>query len=214
MRFVAATLVAAAVFVGSAVAQQRPDFSGIWVLESSAGEMPGRTGGLPNVCGTARQSLSPAGAPRGTPGAAPEVMLQQSEASLTVEHRFGTVSRRHIYTFDGETVNRHDGAEFIRRSHWQGSTLVSEGSIRVLDPTVGVFCALTETMELTSDGALVLQMVRESPGGLVVHSRQSYTRKRYAYLPLASARATPVVTTSVTRDSGLAPSRSILSAQR
>ena len=181
MRFVAATLLAAAGFAGTALAQQRPDFSGSWVLESSAGDLPGRTGGPPNACGTVRPSFPAGGAPIGSLGASTEeLLLQQGEASLIVERRLGKVAQRHIYTFDGETVNRHDGVEFIRRSRWQGAQLVSEGSIRVLDPVVGVFCALNETMEITSDGLLVVQTVRESPGGLIVRSRQSYSRKRYA----------------------------------
>jgi hypothetical protein len=179
-RYVTAVLVFGAAALGASAAQQRPELSGTWALESSSGDMPGRIGGPANACGTARL-----GSGGGGPGpvylgpSTEELGLKLTATSLAIERHFGKSIQKLVYSLAGtESVNRTEGVDFRTRTRWDGPKLVTEGSIKATDSNLGVSCSLVETMEIDKEGLLVVQTIRESPGGAAVRSRQTYARKK------------------------------------
>ena len=152
------TMLAAALFVAAGVASvfaQTPDFSGTWKLDNGrsqittpAGRRGGRRGG------------------RG--GGAPDALvITQTALELTIERSTGQQSRTLTYALEGESsIPAGRGGNRTITSHWDGATLVSEGSQELSFGDRGVTIEMREVRSLSADGqTLTVEVIRTTPRG-------------------------------------------------
>ena len=145
------TMLAAALFVAAGVASvfaQTPDFSGTWKLDN------GRS-----------QITMPAGRRGG--GAPDALVITQTASELTIERSTGQQSRTLTYALEGESsIPAGRGGNRTITSHWDGATLVSEGSQELSFGGRAVTIEMREVRSLSADGqTLTVEVIRTTPRG-------------------------------------------------
>ncbi len=146
------TMAAAALFVAAGVVSvfaQTPDFSGTWKLDTDRSQITGGRGG------------------RGgrTPGA---LVITQTATELTIEQSALNQSRTRTYTLEGESsIPAGRGGNMTITSHWDGATLVSEGSQELsFGGGGGITIEVKEVRSLSEDGqTLTVEVTRTTPRG-------------------------------------------------
>ena len=149
------TMAAAALFVAAGVVSvvaQTPDFSGTWRLDTDRSQItagPGGRGG---------------GRGGGTPGA---LVITQTATELTMEQSMGDQSRTLTYTLEGESsIPAGRGGNMTIASHWDGATLVSEGSQELSFGGGGITIEVRQVRSLSADGqTLTVEVTRTTPRG-------------------------------------------------
>ena len=152
------TMAAAALFVAAGVVSvftQTPDFSGTWKLDTDRSQITtpaGRRGGR-----------------RGGRGGGPPdaLVITQTATELTIERSRGNQSGTLTYTLEGESsIPAGRGGNRTITSHWDGTTLVSEGSQELSFGGGGVTIEVKEVRSLSSDGqTLTVEVTRTTPRG-------------------------------------------------
>ena len=127
----------------SARAQGKPDFSGTWTLDMSKSEVPpGRAGGGGG-----------GGGGRGMGGPA-TLSIKQTATELTIESTGRQGSQTSTYRLDGsESTNPGmRGGEAKSKTHWDGTTLVTEQT-QSMDTPNGEMTITSKTVRsLGADG--------------------------------------------------------------
>ena len=152
-------------------AQERPDFSGTWVVERVEFEGPqGNAGGARRGGGQGRRGIGGGGGGRGQDGRAgrggqrrgavvgspyqegDRVTLRQTNEALIVTDE--TRSRMSRYPFDGrETSNPGPGDSTVKsKTSWEGAALVIESSLSVAGPRGDMTLSTREVRSLSQDG--------------------------------------------------------------
>ena len=150
------TMPAAALFVGTSVVSvfaQTPDFSGAWKLDTDRSEITAGRGGRRGGRGG------------GTPNA---LVITQTATELTIEQSAGNQSRTLTYTLEGEnSIPAWRGGNRTITSHWDGTTLVSEGSQELsFGGGGGITIEVREVRSLSEDGqTLTVEVTRMTPRG-------------------------------------------------
>ena len=175
-------------------AQAKPDFSGTWVMnvEKTAALNGGRTGGAtmgPVSAGGGSMSasgsppaggntMSVAGAAGARGPAAPlELAIAQTAATLTIE-RSGALPQKFVHKLDGtESTNVNGRATMKTKSHWQGGTLVTEGTNLIAGEDGTISVTLKEVRSLDQDGNLVIASTRTVDGN-TNSSTQVFSKKK------------------------------------
>ena len=202
MRAVRLVTMAAAIAVTAGVsAQSRPNFSGTWVFDvnsSSAGgasmsasgggmrggggSVSGGGGGSVSVGSGGGGGMSAAGsgggaiAPRAnTP---PEISIEQTATSLTIERVSGENTQKFVHTFDGkENVNVNGRISSKTKSHWDGAALVTVGSqVFTTSDSTEMVITVRERRSLAADGSLILESERTTNGN-TNSTKQVYRKK-------------------------------------
>ena len=150
------TMPAAALFVAASVVSvfaQTPDFSGTWNLDTDRSEITAGRGGRRGGRGG------------GTPNA---LVITQTATELTIEQSAGNQSRTLTYTLEGESsIPAGRGGNRTITSHWDGATLVSEGSQELsFGGGGGITIEVKEVRSLSEDGqTLTVEVTRTTPRG-------------------------------------------------
>ncbi len=171
---IAAILIAAG-HVGAAQnaeesAQNRPDFSGHWVLDqsgsSTVGGGEGDKNGVASGGGGRRGGGLGLGAPIG------EVTIRQNATSLTVDEQRGARTLQTTYRFDRRKVTntmwvgnitRGRATTAVFTSRWDGAQLVTTMSVKLPDtPNVGTF---KEVRSLDASGRMVVELTADGKPG-------------------------------------------------
>ena len=161
MRVTITALVALALAAGTGtpVLAQGTDFSGTWHLDRDASEFPqfGRGGG--------------GGRGGGRGGGAPATLvITQSADALTMEQQAERGSRTVTYRLDGsESTNRAARGELVSTSRWDGTALVTEGTMNLSTPRGDFSLDVVERRSLSADGqTLTVESTRSAPFGDMV----------------------------------------------
>ena len=149
------TMPAAALFVAVSVVSvfaQTPDFSGTWKLDTDRSQIAAGRGGRRGGRGG------------GTPNA---MVITQTATELTIEQSAGNQSRTLTYTLEGESsIPAGRGGSMTITSHWDGATLVSEGSQELSFGGGGITIEVREVRSLSEDGqTLTVEVTRTTPRG-------------------------------------------------
>ena len=126
------------------VAQGKPDFSGSWKLNADKSDPAPQTGG-----GGGGQR--PGG---GGMGRATELTITQTATKITIDQKMGDRSRTVSYNLDG-SESKNPGMrdnEMVTKSHWDGTTLVTEGDNTVKSPMGEMNIKSKELRTLSADG--------------------------------------------------------------
>jgi hypothetical protein len=146
-----ALLIVAVMLVAAAVAcsaqEAKPDFSGKWVLNVEKSEF----------------------APLPPPESGSRVIDHKDPKMKITETNKGQrgerTTEREITTDGQENKNTFPNGEYVSKSHWNGSKLVTEGRLQLQDNEIGI----KETTELSKDGkTLTLKRQLSSPQGEAV----------------------------------------------
>ncbi len=149
------TMSAAALFVAAGVVSvfaQTPDFSGTWKLDTDRSQITAGRGGRRGGRGG------------GTPDA---LVITQTATELTMEQSMGNQSRTLTYTLEGESsIPAGRGGSMTITSHWDGATLVSEGSQELSFGGGGITIEVRQVRSLSADGqTLTVEVTRTTPRG-------------------------------------------------
>jgi len=147
---------------GVAFAQEKPNFSGTWVLDKAKSDPMGRPGGpSPDVT----------------------LIIEHKEPTLKIKQIIKTEQGERVqelsYTTDGKE-NKNPGfrgGEVITKSKWEDGKLVTKGSQTMETPQGTMTMELTEIRTLSEDGkTLTVQTTRTTPGGERT-TKQVYTKQ-------------------------------------
>ena len=147
------TMPAAALFVAASVVSvfaQTPDFSGTWKLDTDRSEITAGRGGRRG----------------GRGGGAPDALvITQTATELTIERSTSTQSGTLTYTLEGESsIPAGRGGSMTITSHWDGATLVSEGSHELSFGGRGITIEVRQVRSLSADGqTLTVEVTRTTP---------------------------------------------------
>ena len=149
------TMPAAALFVAASVVSifaQTPDFSGTWKLDTDRSQITVGRGGRRGGRGG------------GTPDA---LVITQTTTELTIEQSADNQSRTRTYTLEGESsIPAGRGGNMTITSHWDGATLVSEGSQELSFGGGGITIEVRQVHSLSPDGqTLTVEVTRTTPQG-------------------------------------------------
>ena len=133
-------------------------FSGTWHLDRDASEFPefGGRGGF--------------GGRRGGPGGgAQTLVIEQSRDALIIDHQSARGSRVVSYRLDGRaSTNPGPRGDQTTTSHWERTTLVTEGTLALSTPRRDFSMDLVERLELDDDGqTLTIESTRTTPRGAI-----------------------------------------------
>ena len=178
------SVMAAAVLVAGSLegleAQERPDFSGTWVVERVEFEGPrGNAGGGRRGGGGRGGGRGQAGrAGRGGQGRravigppyqeGDRVTIRQTNEGLLMTDE--TRSRISSYSFDGrETSNPGPGGSTIKsQAQWEGAVLVIESELSVAGPRGDITLSTREVRSLSEDGnTMTLVATGKMPFGTI-----------------------------------------------
>ena len=144
---------------------QDPAFSGTWHLDRDASEFPefgdrgsfgGRRGG-------------PGGGRGGPGGGVQTLVIEQSRDALIIDHQSARGSRMVSYRLDGRaSTNPGPRGDQTTTSHWEGTTLVTEGTLALSTPRGDFSMDLVERLELDADRqTLTVESTRTTPRGAI-----------------------------------------------
>ena len=160
---------ALAVLVALPAQAQQPDFSGTWLLDRDASEIPefsgGRRGGRGG--GPGRGGAGRRGGPGGVGGAAATLVITQSSDVLTIEQQTPRGSRSVGYRLDGsESTSSEPRGDVVTTSSWDGATLLTVGTMEMSTPRGDFSMDIIEQRSLSADGlTLTVQSARMLPFG-------------------------------------------------
>ncbi|MFN0181769.1 MAG: hypothetical protein ACKVZ0_23420 [Gemmatimonadales bacterium] len=163
----------------TAVAAQKPDFSGSWKLNPAQSDsLP--TGGGPGGSAPGREGGAGGGRGMGgRMGPAAELFINQLTSRMTIDQKVGEQNRTLSYSLDG-TESRNPGMmgrEFVTTTTWVESTLVTKGKNSFTTPMGEVTIETTEVRSLSDDGktmtvALTMVTPRGTTNRKVVYDKQ------------------------------------------
>ena len=140
-------------------------FSGTWHLDRDASEFPefGGRGGFGGRRG------GPGGGRGGPGGGAQTLVIEQSRDALIIDHQSARGSRVVSYRLDGRaSTNPGPRGDQTTTSHWEGTTLVTEGTLALSTPRGDFSMDLVERLELDDDGqTLTVESTRTTPRGVI-----------------------------------------------
>jgi arylamine N-acetyltransferase len=150
MRSLLALSVAVTLATAPASAQARPDFSGIWKVNVSKSDAPpARPGGqAPDM-----SQIS--------------VTITQAADSVVLVQAMGEQSRTVVHYLDGrESTNTTGRGTTKAKSHWEGSALITEGTMTATTPMGEMQMTTKEVRELSADGkTMTVTTTTDSPRG-------------------------------------------------
>jgi hypothetical protein len=147
-----------------ASAQGHPNFSGTWVEDESARKT---TWPVPD-----------ANAPKSRPLPPADLVVTQTDATLTTERKFMQSAVRYVYKLDGsESVNRNGANTTTTKSTWNGQTLVTQGTSFSVTSAGESLWIVTETRWLDKSGAMVTETTHKDEDGKVNVVTQVYRKK-------------------------------------
>ena len=131
-----------------AQSQEKPDFSGTWILDRDASQITTAEG---------LAGLGGSGAPENL------YITQAANGSMVISSEVNAAQPR-AYQLDSQsTVPAAEGATMTVRSRWDGSVLVTEGSHDLGD---GGSIGVREVLSLSADGqTLTLEVTTTTPSG-------------------------------------------------
>jgi hypothetical protein len=140
--FYATILLLAAVF---AAAQDKPNFSGKWVLDLS------------------KSNFEPLPAPDSQVRVIDHKEPKLKITDTTKDQRGERTRDREITTDGKENKTTVGGIEYVSKSHWDGNQLITVGTLKLQD---GTNIDIKETVELSDDGkVMTLKREPKSPQG-------------------------------------------------
>jgi len=134
-----------------AKAQAKPDFSGKWVQDMEKSDPMGGPGG---------------GGGRGPAG--PQTLtITQTATELVITRETPMGAMKTVYKLDGtESVNQVGrGGSSKTTSHWEGNTLVTEGTQTMTTPNGEMTSQVKEVRSLDADGNMVVVTTTKSERG-------------------------------------------------
>ena len=142
---------------------QTVDFSGTWVLDVEASDIPAGPGG------GGRRGGRGGGPGRGAGGPV-SVAIQQSPDALVIEAQGGRGGGTLTYRLDGrESVNATRRGEMATTSAWEGAELVTTGTMEMSTPRGEITVELHERRSLSDDGStMTVETTRSTPRGEIV----------------------------------------------
>jgi hypothetical protein len=147
-KVIALALLALTLTAASATAQKRPDFSGTWVEDESQRKSP-----YDKKPGDGRV-LAIGGPP-------PPLTIAQTPERLTIEQTRFEQTTRFVHDFDGrENTNRTGAQIHTTRTRWDGSKLVTEGSVFQVTSDGETSWKLKEVRWLTPKGELAVEVTQ------------------------------------------------------
>jgi hypothetical protein len=147
-----------------ASAQGHPNFSGTWVEDESARKT---TWPVPDPTAPTSRPLPPA-----------DLVVTQTDATLTTERKFMQSAVRYVYKLDGsESVNRNGANTTTTKSTWNGRKLVTQGTSFSVTSAGESLWIVTETRWLDKSGAMVTETTHKDEDGKVNVVTQVYRKK-------------------------------------
>ena len=147
-RIIALALLALTLTAAPATAQKRPDFSGTWVEDESQRKSP-----YDKKSGDGRV-LAIGGPP-------PPLTITQTPERLTIERTRFEQTTRFVHDFDGRENKNRTGAQIhTTRTRWEGSKLVTEGSVFQVTSDGETSWKLKEVRWLTPKGELSVEVTQ------------------------------------------------------
>jgi hypothetical protein len=132
-----------------AKAQAKPDFSGKWVQDMEKSDPMGGPGG---------GGRGPAGPQRLT--------ITQTATELIIARETPMGSMKTVYKLDGtENVNEMGRGSSKTKCHWEGNTLVTEGTQTMTTPNGEMTMQIKEVRSLDADGSMVVATTTKSERG-------------------------------------------------
>lgn len=135
-------------------AQKHPDFSGTWVEDESQRKSPydkpsGGNGGAKVLAGTP-----------------PPLTISQTPERLTIERTRGEQTTRFVHDFDGRENKNVTGAQIhTTRSRWEGTRLITEGTIFQVTSQGEDSWKVREARWLTPRGELAVEVTQVDEDG-------------------------------------------------
>ena len=143
-----------------ALAQNKPDFTGVWVPREVKSDSA--TGGS----GVA--ALPPS-----------DLTIQHTPAALTISRTAFDIVTTQTYKLDGSESTTKSGAVVrVSRSRWDGPRLVIEGKASQVTSAGPAEWIFKETYALNSSGQLTLTSVYVSTDGTTTRSTREFSRKK------------------------------------
>ena len=145
---VALALLAFMFLAGPVAAQKHPDFSGTWVEDESQRKSP-----YENVAGSSGvKAIS---------GPPPPLTITQTPERLTIERTRFDQTTRFVHDFDGRENKNHTGAQIhTTRTRWEGTRLVTEGSIYQVTSQGEDSWKVREVRWLTPKGEMAVEVTQ------------------------------------------------------
>ena len=141
-----------------ALAQSRPDFTGVWVPQPSKTNAPASGGTV---------ALPPS-----------DLTIQHTANSLSISRTAFDVVNTQTYKLDGsESTNKSGAMTRETRSRWDGPRLVIEGKASQVTSAGYAMWLIKETYSLNPSGQLVLTSVSVSTDGTTTTSTQEFTKR-------------------------------------
>ena len=144
----------------SALAQKKPDFSGIWAPGAIKKKAAAAVGGS--------AALPPS-----------DLTIQHTAASLSVFRTYFDIVNTQTYKLDArESTNKSGAVTKVTRSRWDGPRLVIEGKASQVTSAGYAAWTMKETYSLNSRGQLILETEHVSTDGTATTSTQEFSRKK------------------------------------
>ena len=143
-----------------ALAQNKPDFTGVWVpgeVKSDAATGAGGAAALPPS----------------------DLTIQHTPTALAISRTAFDIVNTQTYKLDGsESTNKSGAVVRVSRSRWDGPRLVIEGKASQVTSAGPAEWIFKETYALNSSGQLVLTSVYVSTDGTTTRSTREFSRKK------------------------------------
>lgn len=157
----AAGAVAVIAAIGLARTQDKPDFTGTWIVEDVQRPEPPEGGG--------RREGGPGGrgGRMGMFEKGQRVRVKQTADRLTVTASGESGEQMNAYALDGsESTNQTGRGTLKSRTKWEGAALVTEGTRSVSGPMGDMTLKTREVRSLSSDGrTMTVRTTIETPRG-------------------------------------------------
>jgi hypothetical protein len=179
-RLMAAAAVAVMVSAGLA-AQEKPDFSGTWVLDEARSDAPmgpggmGAPGGRPGGMGGRPGGGMPGGGGRMGGGRGPmgggamsgPVTIVQTATELKIERQMGPDKVTQLYRLDGSESSNPGmrGSTVKSKTRWEGLALVTDSTQAMSGPMGDMTVEMHEVRTLGSDGSMTVKVTSKTPRG-------------------------------------------------
>lgn len=142
-----------------ALAQNRPDFSGVWVPVASKASATAGAGGS--------AALPPS-----------DITIRHATTSLSVSRTAFDIVNTQTYKLDGsESSNKSGAVTRVTHSRWDGPRLVIEGKASQVTSAGYAAWTLKETYSIDSRGRLILESEYVSADGTATTRTQEFSRK-------------------------------------
>jgi hypothetical protein len=160
-------------------AQDKPNFSGTWVLDEAK-------------TAAARKPGPATGAGGGVALPIGRIVITQTPASLTVEREALGKVIRYSFTIDGpESVNKSGAVTMTTRTRWDGATLVTEGTQSQVTSQGYAAWKYRQTFATDTQGALVLETTFTAADGTQTVGIQVFKRASNGGTPSPEAGYDP-----------------------